>query len=60
VSVTRNAVKVRQAEHRLAWLTAERRAVPNAAVLAGLVEHIVTARPHDRDQACCSRAPDTR
>lgn len=60
VSVTRYAVKVRQAGHRLPWLTAERKTVPNAAVLAGLAEHIVTARPHDRDQADSSRAPDTR
>jgi hypothetical protein len=60
VSVTRYAVKVRQAGHRLAWLTAERSAVPNVAVLAGLAEHIVTARPHDSDKAAPSRAPGMR
>jgi hypothetical protein len=60
VSVTRYTVTVRQAGHRLAWLAAERTAVPNAAVLAGLAEHIVTARPHDRDQAAPNRAPGMR
>jgi hypothetical protein len=60
VSVTQYAVKVRQAGHRFAWLTAERKDVPNAAVLAALAEHIVTGRPHDGDQADSSRAPDTQ
>jgi Family of unknown function (DUF6585) len=60
VSVTRYAVKVRQAGHRFAWLTAERKDVPNAAVLAALAEHIVTRRPYYRDQADSIRAPDTR
>jgi len=55
VSVTRYAVKVHQTGHRFAWLTAERRDVPNAAVLAGLAEQMVTARPYHRDQADSSR-----
>jgi Bacterial PH domain len=52
VSVTRYAVKVHQAGHRLSWLTAERAAIPNAAVLARLAEHVVAARDaHDSNEA---------
>ena len=57
VSVTRYAVKVHQAGHRLPWLTAERSAVPNAAVLARLAEHIVAARDaDDKDDADAGQA----
>lgn len=63
VSITRYAVKVHQTGHRLAWLTAERAAVPNAAVLVSLAERIVAGRdapdPNeagDRNEADARRA----
>jgi hypothetical protein len=41
-----------KAGHGLSWLTAERAAIPNAAVLARLAEHVVAARDaHDSNEA---------
>jgi hypothetical protein len=58
VSVSRYAVKVHQVGRNLPWLTAERTAVPNAAILAGLAERIVAGRDlRDSDEAESSRAP---
>jgi hypothetical protein len=58
VSVSRYAVKVHQVGRKLPWLTAERTAVPNAAILAGLAERIVAGRDlRDSDEAESGRAP---
>jgi len=57
VSVTRYDVKVHQAGHRLAWLIAKRSSVPNAAVLAGLAEHIVAARDANDGNEAAGQLP---